>query len=283
MNLSSLARCVPLLFIPWLGWASPIEWLPPDLVAARERAQREDKLFLLYFTADWCAPCRWMEENTFHDEELQEHLNHHVLSVRVDLNHALAKELQHRFEVEAIPTLLIFATNGSLIDRRTASLDAKALLRWLKRVDKPAHHVKAAAPEPDTPPALNAPRPGLGFSRPALLPDEAETPALTERPPGRTPTLVLSGEPLAATETGLAPRAGLAYGVRLTDATVDYATAIRMIGELERKYERPVEMYPAAAGAFHLVCGRFATTGEAQAFLRFLRRNDRQGEVIPLE
>jgi thioredoxin-related protein len=265
------------------SFALPIHWLPPDLASVQAQAQREDKLFLLYFTADWCAPCQWMQENTFQDTELNEHLRENILTVKVDLNHAQAKELQHRFEVEAIPTILVFATNGQLIDRQATTIEAKHLLRWLKRVDKPAHHVNATLPEPTTATAMDAPQPQLAFSRPALIPEAEQEHLLSEyqhRP--ASPGLVLTGAPLASNDAGFTPRSSLHYGVQLKAAPVSYTTAVQMIQELERKFEQPVEMDPVTPGAFRLILGTFDTTGEARQFLQFLQRNDREGEVVPL-
>lgn len=271
------------LIFSYAGFALPIEWLPPDLTSVQEQAQREDKLFLLYFTADWCAPCQWMQENTFQDAALKGYLQENILTVKVDLNHAQAKVLQHRFEVEAIPTILVFATNGQLIDRQATTMEAKHLLRWLKRIDQPAHHVNATLPEPATETALDAPQPQLGFSRPALLPEVEESHSLSEyQHQPASPGLVLTGAPLASSHTGFTPRSSLHYGVQLKTAPVSYTTAVQMIQELERKFEQPVEMYPVTPGAFHFILGTFETTGEARQFLQFLQRNDREGEVVPL-
>lgn len=274
-----------LFFLPQLLPAFPVNWLGPDLDRVQQQAQQEDKLFLLYFTADWCLPCQWMQQNTFQDPELLEYFGEHLLTVKVDLNHAQAKVLQHQFEVESIPSILVFAPNGKLLDRSTASIDARALLRWLKKLNKPVNHLSATLPLPEQQIALDAPQAEIAFSRPALIPEE-ETPAMLSQasPPEENdpPLLVLSGEPIAAVQSGFAPRSGMSYGVQLKNVLVDYSTAIRMVEEIERKYEQRTDLKPNGDGQFFLVIGNFPTTGMARQFLLFLQRNDREGEIIPL-
>jgi thiol-disulfide isomerase/thioredoxin len=272
-------------FSPQL-YAVPINWLAPDLERAQQQAQQEDKLFLLYFTADWCLPCQWMQQHTFQDPELGEYLGEHILMVKVDLNLAQSKVLQHQFEVESIPSILVFAPNGKLLDRNNTSIDARPLLRWLKRLDKPSNHLSATLPLIDHQTAMNAPQAEIAFSRPALIPEE-EAPAMLTRTSQQEenqmpPLLVLSGEPIAAVQHDFAPRSGMTYGVQLKNVLVDYPTAIRMVGEIERKYEQSTELKPNGEGQFSLVLGNFSTTGKARQFLLFLQRNDREGEIVPL-
>lgn len=290
MNIPSVLRPVSgltlLLFICFSAQAA-VNWLPADLEALQEKAQREDKLFILYFTADWCAPCQWMEQNTFQDGPLNRYLRENYLAAKVDLNNIDNKILQHQFEVEVIPSVLVFATNGKLIDRRTGSEGARPLLRWLRHLNRPAHHADASLPEPATSVALTSPQKNTTFSRPALVPDMPEPGMLSfqesSTPPSSKPSLVLSGEPLAMSEPAFAPRSSIQYSVRLQKIAEDYSTAVYQIGELERKFETRAELQPLGNGQFYLLLGTFETTGEAQRFLQFLARNDRLGEIVPLD
>lgn len=275
-----------LFFLPQLLPALPVNWLGPNLERVQQQAQGEDKLFILYFTADWCLPCQWMQQNTFQDPELLEYFGERLLSVKVDLNHAQAKVLQHQFEVESIPSILVFAPNGKLLDRSTASMDARPLLRWLKKLDRPVNHLSATLPLPEQPTALNTPQAEIAFSRPALIPEQEAPAMLTQAASPEEnaypPMLVLTGEPIAAVQSGFAPRSGMNYGIQLKDVLVDYPTAIRMVEEIERKYEQGTELKPNGEGLFFLVLGNFPTTGKAHQFLLFLQRNDREGEIVPL-
>ena len=168
----------------------------------------------------------------------------------------------------------------------TVSIEARALLRWLKKLNKPVNHLSATLPLPEQQIALDAPQAEIAFSRPALIPEE-ETPAMlsqtsTQEENSPPTLLVLSGEPIAAVQSGFAPRSGMNYGVQLKNVLVDYSTAIRMVEEIERKYEQRTDLKPNGDGQFFLVIGNFPTTGKAREFLLFLQRNDREGEIVPL-
>lgn len=80
---------------PVFRWAAPPEPAPAPLAvkaawhtsfaAAAEAARRRKVGVLVYFTATWCAPCRWMERATFPEPEVVEALRRfEVLLVDVD-------------------------------------------------------------------------------------------------------------------------------------------------------------------------------------------------------
>ncbi|PSR11529.1 MAG: hypothetical protein DA408_00470 [Bacteroidetes bacterium] len=254
-----------------------------SLEQTRSQARQQDKLFILYFTADWCLPCRWMEENTFADPELSAFVSDHYLAVKVDLNKPGSRVLQQQFDVNILPSILIFAANGQLIDQRSASQEAGSLLRWLKRLDKPANHLTPVLP-PDAlaQPALNSPQAEVNFTRPALVTDAAPALLTLNQHQYEEPLLVLSGQPIAAVERRFSPRSSKFYGILLHGDTYTYTAGIRMIVELERKYEQKAELYPLGDEQFQCLVGSFETTGQAQQFLQYLNRNNRTGEVIIL-
>ena len=289
MNIPNIKRLLlgasSILFFA-LPSASGINWLSPNLDRLQQRAQNEDKLFLLYFSANWCAPCQWMEQNTFQDASLNSFVGENYLAAKVDLNNTDNKILQHRFEVDVIPTILVFSTSGKLIARRTATQEPRPLLRWLRHLDKPAHHVDATIPVSQTQEALASPQRNTQFSRPALIPDTPTQDMLSQQElqvdDYHNPALALSGEPVAIVETSFAPRSSLTYSIRLDQILADYGSAVQAVTEVERKFEVRAELQPRPDGRYHVLLGDFKTTGEARQFLQYLQRNNRQGEIIHL-
>ena len=280
-----LALGLALVFLYCTSSYAAVNWLSPELEALRQQAQQEDKLILLYFSADWCAPCKWMEQNTFQDPQLSRLISENYLAAKVDINSTDNKVLQHQFEVESIPSILVFATNGQLIDRRSSSQEARPLMRWLRHLDRPAHHTDASLPQEINTEALASPQKNTSFSRPALIPEDPEPAMLSAndqkpQPTYNSPGLVLSGEPLAMADTGFAPRSGAQYSIKLQQVVTDYSTAVRQAAELERKYETRAELQPLTNGHFIILLGNFETTGDAKRFLQFLERNNRQGQVV---
>lgn len=279
--LSLLCFC----FCPLRGIASSLPFLTVDLEEAQSLAYQKDKLFFLYFTADWCMPCRWMEEVTFQDPDLLTYVSANYLAIKVDISTPEGKLLQAQFSVTSLPSILVFDALGHLVDQREASQEATPLLRWLKRLDKPAHHLDPRLHTPAvSAPALDSPQAELGFSRPALLPEED----ITVQEPAFSQVQVLPDDELlivyaAPNDNQLfTPRSGQRYGIQLTGQVYNYSEGVQQITEMERKHQQRTELHPVANGQFQLLIGNFESNVTATDFLHYLQRNNQPGKVIPL-
>jgi thiol:disulfide interchange protein DsbD len=76
-------------------------------------ASKENKITLLYFTADWCVSCRQLERETFADEALIGLLAEiNTVKADVSLNNERDKALMSKYNIFGPPTILIFNTGG---------------------------------------------------------------------------------------------------------------------------------------------------------------------------
>lgn len=91
-----------------------------DLEAAIIRAKAEKKPIFLDFYADWCAPCKVLEESVFRDEDVAEYMNKNVINVRIDIEKGRGKSLKEQMYVRVLPTLLFLDSNGDEIARKEA-------------------------------------------------------------------------------------------------------------------------------------------------------------------
>jgi thiol:disulfide interchange protein DsbD len=68
---------------------------------------------MIDFYADWCTPCRALEENVFTDPEVVK-LSRQFVRLRVDLTkrHPRQALLQKRFLIRGVPTVLFFNRKG---------------------------------------------------------------------------------------------------------------------------------------------------------------------------
>jgi thiol:disulfide interchange protein len=112
------------LVIARFAWVAPsakdslVRWLPPSEGLAR--AQMVRKPILYDFTAEWCHPCRSMDEAVFSDPQMASRINERFIAVRVTdrqreegRNPAEVADLQRRYGVRGYPTI-VFADPGGI-------------------------------------------------------------------------------------------------------------------------------------------------------------------------
>lgn len=80
---------------------------------ALSRAKAEDRPVLLDFSAEWCVPCREMEEKVFTDPEVVA-LSRKIETLKVDLTRRRPdhEALLDRYAVRGVPTIVFIDRNG---------------------------------------------------------------------------------------------------------------------------------------------------------------------------
>jgi YHS domain-containing protein/thiol-disulfide isomerase/thioredoxin len=122
---------VGLLFLTVTSMASAegtIPWVY-DLGEAQQLAQRDGRLVLLHFYADWCGPCRNLEQSVFPDLTLNRTLaaNYVPVKINVDRN----QELASRYGVRQIPTDVIIDAEGRVLHQTSSPSNAAQYVQLL--------------------------------------------------------------------------------------------------------------------------------------------------------
>ena len=86
-----------------------------------EMAAAEKKLVYVDFHADWCAPCKLMEEEVYKNQELADLMNASFVNYRVDADTESGGRLMTIFEVKSLPTLLFINPKGEVLVRKSGA------------------------------------------------------------------------------------------------------------------------------------------------------------------
>ncbi|MBL8922774.1 MAG: thioredoxin family protein [Myxococcaceae bacterium] len=109
--------------------APPALFTTESFERAAATARAQGRLLLVDFTAEWCAPCKNMDQTTWLDASVIGWVSQHAIAVQLDVDQHDA--LSKRFDVRAMPTLVLLR-GDELLDRVTGARPAAALLDWLE-------------------------------------------------------------------------------------------------------------------------------------------------------
>ena len=84
------------------------------------------KGIIIDFYADWCVPCKEMDKTTFLDKKVISEVNKY-LTLKADMTKSMSPEvdaLRNKFQIDAMPTILVFSPNWEEIKRITGYANA---------------------------------------------------------------------------------------------------------------------------------------------------------------
>ncbi|WP_462251094.1 thioredoxin family protein [Ekhidna sp.] len=95
---------------------------------AISKSRMSGKLILLSAYAEWCEPCKEMEEYTFTDLEVANYYNSNFINVIMDMEEYPGVELSEEYSIAVFPSFLFINGNGDVIHRGCGAMDATQFL-----------------------------------------------------------------------------------------------------------------------------------------------------------
>ncbi len=251
--------------------------------AAKAQAETENKLFFVDFDASYCATCRNMEQSTYMDNNLANFMRQNVVAARVDVQDFDGVMLSQQYEVEALPTMLIFDSKGKLVQRLVGFQSASNLLKLMQQAQTvaptPVPVVEPERAKVVQPLAKDEPLPNNNSNNNSNVAPNV-SPSLFGMPEPKTaPTSPLGLFEIVVTR---AQRSG--YSVQV-GAYNNYETALDQADMMRELYGQKTILCVdknATETIYKLFVGVFPTRDEANKFHGVLRKNKMNGLVRDL-
>lgn len=113
-----------------------VKWVEGSTDQVRELALKADKLVFIDLYADWCGPCRMMEERVFKREEVGDYFDRHFVAAKYNVDRPTGRALMQRYGRGSIPFYLILNTEGELLGTILGAYPTEEFMQHLKRIVK---------------------------------------------------------------------------------------------------------------------------------------------------
>jgi len=111
---------------------SKVPWLT-DLQVGLAQAKQNNQLVLIDFYADWCSPCRRMDEEVFTRDDVADALSDWV---PVKINTSKQPDISDRYYIEVLPTFIILSPQGKALKTTEGSMSAGEFIRFIESANK---------------------------------------------------------------------------------------------------------------------------------------------------
>lgn len=117
----------------WYSFYVPtnnIAWAD-DYTSAQQHAADSGKPMILYFTGEWCVPCRVMRRQVWADEEVKTSVNAEFIPVAIDVANPDNAAVLARYNVGGAPVTIITDPQGNALRWRAGRIGKSEFLKLL--------------------------------------------------------------------------------------------------------------------------------------------------------
>ncbi|QDU58847.1 thioredoxin family protein [Aeoliella mucimassa] len=103
-----------------------------NFAAAEQQAAASGKPMVLYFTGQWCVPCRVMKRQVWADDEVKTAVNADFVPVMIDVDDPQDESLVARYNVRGTPITIITDSAGNALRWRVGGISKAEFLELLR-------------------------------------------------------------------------------------------------------------------------------------------------------
>ena len=118
----AIISLVVVVFLFHIKVIAQVEFFEYDSDRILQLSKAEGKTILLYFTAEYCGPCKGFEKEIFYNEEISDLINEFYIPVKISSKRweddSLTQDLLKQFEIKGYPVLIFINNKGDIICRK---------------------------------------------------------------------------------------------------------------------------------------------------------------------
>lgn len=112
--------------------ANGITWAK-DYAAAETQASTAQQPMILFFTGEWCVPCRIMKRQVWADDDVEAIVNKSFTPVAIYREDPAASELFTRYSIRSTPTTVVVTNDGEVLEQVKGRMEKADFLDLLER------------------------------------------------------------------------------------------------------------------------------------------------------
>jgi len=259
-----------------------VQFAAADWENSKSRAITEGKLYFVDFDASYCATCRNMDESTYMSERLASYINKNVVAVRIDVQDFDGVMWSQQYEVEALPTMLIFNEQGELVKRIVGYKSADDLIEEFSAIKSlnpasvpPISNTTTLAPIAADKPMSKTNTPNNPSTALTITSNTTDNVAVAPQP---------TSTGFGLYEIAVRKQESKGHGVQV-GVFSSYETVLSQASLFKRKYSKKtlihIDKYNGSV-VYKLILGAFNSKREAAYFRNDLRRDNVDGLIKDL-
>ncbi|MES2417392.1 MAG: thioredoxin family protein [Bacteroidota bacterium] len=124
-----------LITILSFGSTKALNFYDGNYQQALAKAKAENKRILLYFTAKWCGPCKYMEQYVYPDGALTAYVNQYYIALKIDIDTKAGKLLYvqaHQAKgLMGVPAFIIMNSKEEILKSQKGGMKLNQLQQFL--------------------------------------------------------------------------------------------------------------------------------------------------------
>jgi len=129
------------IFYAWYCFYVPsnsIAWAD-NYPSAQQQADQTGKPIVLFFTGNWCVPCKIMKRQVWADDDVMKTVNSDFVPVSIDVDDPNNASLLVRYNVGGTPITIVTDPNGKALRWRVGGIGKSDFLKLLHGTTPSAH------------------------------------------------------------------------------------------------------------------------------------------------